>query len=104
MRMNAGAMGSWLFDVVETIRFMDYSGAVHERRASEVNVEYRGCPLFKDHLALEAVLHGQPARKEAIQAQNGIFQPQTLGFATQPAERGLYLQESGEHPGRTLDR
>ncbi len=65
MRMNAGAMGSWLFDVVTTIRFMDYNGAIHERAASEVNVEYRGCPLFKDHIALEAELQGQPAPKEA---------------------------------------
>jgi UDP-N-acetylmuramate--alanine ligase len=66
MRMNAGAMGSWLFDAVDRIRFMDYSGAVHERPASEVTVEYRGCPLFKDHIALGAVLKGQPAPAEAI--------------------------------------
>ena len=56
LRMNAGAMGSWMFDVVETIRFMDYAGQAHERRAGEVNVEYRGCPLFKNHIALGAVL------------------------------------------------
>ena len=31
MRMNAGAMGSWLFDAIESIRFMDYEGTVHER-------------------------------------------------------------------------
>jgi UDP-N-acetylmuramate--L-alanine ligase/UDP-N-acetylenolpyruvoylglucosamine reductase len=66
MRMNAGAMGSWLFDVVEKIRFMDYSGRVHERNASEVNVEYRGCPLFRNHVALCAVLKGQPASPAAV--------------------------------------
>ena len=60
--MNAGAMGSWLFDVVETIRFVDRIGVVHERRASEVNVEYRGCPLFKTHIALGAVLVGHAAQ------------------------------------------
>src|SRR5437660_1154475 len=52
LRMNAGAMGSWMFDVVETIRFVDYKGQAHERKASEVNVEYRGRSLFKPHLAL----------------------------------------------------
>ncbi len=66
LRMNAGAMGCWLFEVVETVRFMDYHGEVHERRASEVNVEYRGCPLFKNHIALSVVLKGQPAAKEVI--------------------------------------
>ena len=66
MRMNAGAMGSWLFDVVESIRFMDYTGQIHERKAGEVNVEYRGCPLFKNHIALGAVLKGQPATPETV--------------------------------------
>lgn len=67
LRMNAGALGSWIFDVVETVRFMDYSGQVRERKASEVNVEYRGCPLFKDHIAVGAVLKGQKAPQETIE-------------------------------------
>jgi hypothetical protein len=58
MRMNAGAMGAWIFDVIERIRFMDYAGQVHEHPPQEVNVEYRGCPLFKNHIALGAVLKG----------------------------------------------
>jgi UDP-N-acetylenolpyruvoylglucosamine reductase len=66
MRMNAGAMGSWLFDVVESIRFMDYSGRACDRNAGEVCVEYRGCPLFKNHVALGAVLKGVRATKEAV--------------------------------------
>jgi UDP-N-acetylmuramate--L-alanine ligase/UDP-N-acetylenolpyruvoylglucosamine reductase len=67
LRMNAGAMGGWMFDVVERIRFMDYAGAIHERNAGEVNVEYRGCPLFKNHIALGAVLKGGPAPRELIE-------------------------------------
>ena len=66
LRMNAGAMGSWMFEVVETIRFMDYSGEIHERRASEIYVEYRGCPLFRDHIALSAALKAEAAAREAI--------------------------------------
>ncbi len=66
MRMNAGAMGSWFFDVIESIRFMDYQGRIHERLAAEVNVEYRGCPLLRTHLALSAVLKGVAAAPEAI--------------------------------------
>jgi UDP-N-acetylmuramate--alanine ligase len=67
LRMNAGAMGSWMFEVVESIRLMDFEGAVHERPASEVNVEYRGCPLFKNHIALGAVIKGHRAAREAIE-------------------------------------
>ena len=84
MRMNAGAMGSWLFDVVEKIRFMDYSGAAHERMASEVNVEYRGCPLFKTHIAIGAVLKGTPAAKETVAARMEQFSAKR--WESQPKE------------------
>jgi len=84
LRMNAGAMGSWMFEVVEQIRFMDFSGHVHERKASEVNVEYRGCPLFKTHIALGAVLHGTPASKEVIQERANQFNAKR--WETQPAQ------------------
>src|SRR5207247_10165181 len=46
MRMNAGAMGSLMFDVIGRIRFMKYTVEVHECCASVVHVEYRGCPLL----------------------------------------------------------
>jgi UDP-N-acetylenolpyruvoylglucosamine reductase len=66
MRMNAGAMGSWLFDVIDTVRFMDYEGNAQERKAAEVYVEYRGCPLFRNHIALGAVLKGEPASVQTV--------------------------------------
>lgn len=66
MRMNAGAMGSWLFDVTESVRFMDRSGRAHERGAGEVQSGYRGCPFFQVHIALGAVLRGQAAAPEVI--------------------------------------
>jgi UDP-N-acetylenolpyruvoylglucosamine reductase len=83
MRMNAGAMGSWLFDAIESIRFMDSSGQVQERPAGEVTVEYRGCPLFKTHIALGAVLKGQPAPPEAVGAR--MQQYSAKRWETQPA-------------------
>src|SRR5207244_11298061 len=83
MRMNAGAMGSWMFEVLESIRFMDYSGNIHERKASEVYVEYRGCPLFKNHIALGAVLKGQSAASEVIAERMNRFSAKR--WESQPA-------------------
>lgn len=84
LRMNAGAMGAWMFEVVEKIRFMDFTGGVHERQASEVNVEYRGCPLFKTHIALGAVLRGTPSAKEIIQERANQYNAKR--WETQPAQ------------------
>jgi UDP-N-acetylenolpyruvoylglucosamine reductase len=36
-------------------------------------VEYRGCPLFKNHVALGAVLQGRSANKEAIRTTMEAF-------------------------------
>jgi UDP-N-acetylenolpyruvoylglucosamine reductase len=55
LRMNAGAMGAWTFDAVESVRFMDFTGKIFERAAREISVEYRACPLLKNHIALGAV-------------------------------------------------
>jgi len=97
LRMNAGAMGSWMFEVVETIRFMDYSGQVHEQRASEVYVEYRGCPLFKDHVALGAVLKGDAtwaarilgARDAVIEHTGTAFVDRSVHALAERAERDV---------------
>jgi UDP-N-acetylenolpyruvoylglucosamine reductase len=64
--MNAGAMGSSIFELVESVRMMDSEGQVFERAASEIPFEYRSCALFKTHVALGAVLRGQFAPRESI--------------------------------------
>ena len=84
LRMNAGAMGAWMFEVVEQIRFMDFHGVAHERKASEVNVEYRGCPLFKTHIALGAVLFGKTADKEFINERASTYNAKR--WESQPAQ------------------
>ena len=104
MRMNAGAMGSWLFDHVDSIRFMDLGGTVHERKAGEVNVEYRGCPLFKNHVALAAVLQGQRAPTEAIQARMDSFSRKRWeSQPNQPSAGCIFKNPSTIPAGRLID-
>lgn len=104
MRMNAGAMGSWLFDVIETIRFMDFTGVAHERRASEVTVEYRGCPLFKDHIALGAVLRGHTAPREAIEARMDSFNRKRWESQPHQPSAGCIFKNPASIPaGRLID-
>ena len=67
LRMNAGAMGGATFDVVETVRLMDYGGTVQERSARELPVAYRSCAALREHVALSAVLRGAAGSREAIE-------------------------------------
>ena len=104
MRMNAGANGSWMFDAVESIRFMDYAGQTHERQASEVNVEYRGCPLFRNHIALGAVLRGQPAAAEAIaERMTGFSKKRWESQPAQPSAGCIFKNPKAIPAGKLID-
>jgi len=59
MRMNAGAMESWTFEAVESVRVMDRQGKVVEVAASEFEVKYRRVPRLMKEIAVGAVLVGK---------------------------------------------
>lgn len=102
--MNAGAMGRWIFDAVESVRFMSPDGAVHERPAAEVPAEYRACPLFRDHIALGAVLRGVPDDPAAIAAR--MAQHSAKRWASQPPQpsAGCIFKNPATAPaGRLVD-
>lgn len=67
LRMNAGAMGSAMFEVLASARFMDSEGVVQEKTVDQIPVEYRNCPLFKSHIVLSAVFNGRKGVKESIE-------------------------------------
>jgi UDP-N-acetylenolpyruvoylglucosamine reductase len=67
LRMNAGAMGGALFDVVESVRLMDYDGHAEQRASRELEVQYRCCHTLKRQIALGATLRGEPGLRELIQ-------------------------------------
>ena len=67
LRMNAGAMGSSVFQVTESVRYMTPHGDIMEKPGSEVPVEYRSCPMLKENIALAAVLVGMEAPREVIE-------------------------------------
>jgi len=53
-------MGSATFDVVESVRLMDFDSNLRELSPSEMAVEYRNCATLKNYVALGAVLRGKP--------------------------------------------
>ena len=83
LRMNAGAMGAATFDVVESVRLVDFDGNVRELAPEEMSVKYRGCATLKNHIALGAVFRGRPDSPESIaQRMSALSQKR---WASQPA-------------------
>ncbi len=83
LRMNAGAMGSATFDVVESVRVMDFAGQASELTPPAMKVEYRGCPTLKSHIALGAVFRCVRAPREQIEARMKSFSEKR--WSSQPA-------------------
>lgn len=104
LRMNAGAMGQWTFEAVESVRFMDHAGNIYEKPAGEIHYEYRGCPLFRDHIALSAVFKGTPAAPEVIENRLKSFQQKR--WSTQPRESSagcVFKNPKGIPAGKLID-
>jgi UDP-N-acetylenolpyruvoylglucosamine reductase len=83
LRMNAGAMGGATFEVVESVRLMDFNGNTLELTPEEMSVEYRGCSTLKNHIALSAVFKGQPDSQVSIVQRMSAFGRKR--WTTQPA-------------------
>ena len=83
LRMNAGAMGGVTFEVVESVRLMDFDGNTRELAPKEMSVEYRGCGALKNHIALGAVFKGRPDSQESVLQRMSAFSRKR--WTTQPA-------------------
>jgi len=104
LRMNAGAMGGATFDVVESVRFMDHAGKIQERSRAGMPVEYRCCPLLKNHIALGAVFKCQPASRGEIETRMKAFSEKR--WASQPTapSAGCTFKNPGAIPaGKLID-
>src|SRR5258706_1005828 len=66
LRLNAGAMGGAMFDIVESIRMMALTGQATERMRVDLPVEYRSCSTFKTHIAISADLPGRNESRRTI--------------------------------------
>jgi len=106
LRMNAGAMGSAVFDRVETVRVMDFSGRVAERTAAQMGARYRGCPALAEGLAISAVLIGQPGlAPESISERMKALGRQRWESQPKEPSAGCSFKNPKEMPaGRLIDQ
>jgi UDP-N-acetylenolpyruvoylglucosamine reductase len=104
LRMNAGAMGGSLFQVVESVRLMDVEGEAHERPARELSPGYRSCPMLKTHVALSAVLRGRVGEREAIeQRMNEYSRKRWQSQPAAPSAGCIFKNPASIPAGRLID-
>ncbi|MGA2053101.1 MAG: UDP-N-acetylmuramate dehydrogenase [Opitutales bacterium] len=105
LRMNAGAMGGWIFDVIEVVEFVTPEGEIRRLPRAEFHAEYRQCTELLGAIAtgalFQATSHGDP---EEIRRRMETFATQRK--STQPRERSagcLFKNPPGGHAGRIID-
>ena len=70
IRMNAGAHGKEIKDLVKTVTVMDSNGNIKQMSKNELQFEYRNSIIAKEKLiVLEVVLELQKGNKEEIQSK-----------------------------------
>ena len=85
IRMNAGAHGKEIKDLVKNVTVMDYNGNIKQMQNEEMQFEYRNSILSKEKLiVLEATLVFQKGNKEEI--QNKMKEYQNWRKEKQPLE------------------
>ena len=104
--MNAGAMGGWIFDVVEEVQMMSLDGEVTTLAKAQMHTTYRHCAELHHAIALGALL------RPASQADAAAVKLQMDAYAkkrheSQPREPSagcIFKNPPGDSAGRLIDQ
>jgi UDP-N-acetylenolpyruvoylglucosamine reductase len=97
-------MGGATFDVVESVRLMDFDGNIRELAPGELSVEYRGCATLKNHIALGAMFKGRTDSPESIAQRMSAFnQKRWISQPAAPSAGCIFKNPPSIPAGKLID-
>lgn len=106
LRMNSGAMGNWIFELVESLRFVQLDGCEVILKLEELHYGYRHCAELFNACAVEATLRATGrADSESIRQKVAAFHEHRC--AIQPIESSagcVFKNPTGDSAGRLIDQ
>jgi UDP-N-acetylenolpyruvoylglucosamine reductase len=116
LRMNAGAMGGWMFDIVEEVQVVTLAGEVKTFAKAAMHIEYRHCAELHHAIATGALLNPQQSSGDAgrgqalagpaeITRQTDVYRKKR--HETQPREPSagcIFKNPPGDSAGRLIDQ
>jgi UDP-N-acetylenolpyruvoylglucosamine reductase len=104
--MNAGAMGGWIFDVVEEVQLMTLAGQVRTLAKSAMQVGYRHCEELRTAIALGALLRpASPSAAETVARQMDVYRRKRQeSQPREPSAGCIFKNPPGDSAGRLIDR
>lgn len=105
LRMNAGAMGGWMFDVVEEVQLMTLAGELRTLKKSEMHVDYRHCAELNHAFALGALLRPAAAADiGAVNRQIDVYRRKRQeSQPREPSAGCIFKNPPGGSAGRLID-
>jgi UDP-N-acetylenolpyruvoylglucosamine reductase len=107
LRMNAGAMGGWMFDVVDEVQLMTLDGEVKTLAKAAMHVDYRHCAELHHAIALGALLtprQSGAAETEAIKRQMDAYaRKRHESQPREPSAGCIFKNPTGSSAGRLID-
>lgn len=105
LRMNAGAMGGWMFDVVEEVQLMTMAGEVRTLAKAAMHVDYRHCAELHHAIALGALLRpASQADAEAVARQIDVYKRKRQeSQPREPSAGCIFKNPPGNSAGRLID-
>ena len=105
LRMNAGAMGGWMFDVVEEISAMTPDGEVHTLKKGDMHVDYRHCAELHEAIALGALLKpATQAEAASIGKQIEVYkEKRQKSQPREPSAGCIFKNPPNDSAGRLID-
>ncbi|RXK56829.1 UDP-N-acetylmuramate dehydrogenase [Oleiharenicola lentus] len=105
LRMNAGAMGGWMFDVVDEVQLMTLQGEIRTMKKAEMHVDYRHCAELHEAIALGAWLKpAASAQSDDIRRQIDVYQKKRVeSQPREPSAGCIFKNPPGNSAGRLID-
>ncbi len=105
LRMNAGAMGSWMFDVVERVQFIDESGRYQDLPKEAFHFGYRKVEEISRGIALGAILCSADSDSEsAIRGRIDSYSTSRKESQPRGASAGcIFKNPEGNYAGKLID-
>lgn len=105
LRMNAGAMGGWIFDVVDEVLLMSLDGELQTLTRAELGVDYRQC-LGLEHAVALGALFRPVAPSDAKTIGERLDACRCKRLSSQPREPSagcIFRNPPGDSAGRLID-
>lgn len=105
VRINAGAYGGEIFDVLETVRLVARDGGRRVASAGEIPHGYRWTKLCDTgEIVAEATLNLRPASREEIEERTRVVSEKRRGaLPGEPNAGSIFKNPAGDYAGRLVE-